>query len=202
MIDKKGYRPNVGIILTNREGKLLWARRIHQDAWQFPQGGIRPKETPQEAMYRELEEEITLLWDGSRPGKTLEEFIAQWQALAEPLETEKQAALRYPGLKEQRAAIIGAREAFATEFEAAQHIQTRMKILIDLWPAWEPVREKRKALSSLPPIDGFVENPKARLEECLDRIRKEEEQIADLEQLLGKKEVEIALLKNWLGQRN
>ena len=60
MIDKQGYRPNVGIILTNREGKLLWARRIHQDAWQFPQGGIRKSETPQQAMYRELEEEVGL----------------------------------------------------------------------------------------------------------------------------------------------
>lgn len=60
MIDKKGYRPNVGIILTNQDGRLLWARRIHQDAWQFPQGGIRESETPQQAMYRELEEEIGL----------------------------------------------------------------------------------------------------------------------------------------------
>ncbi|MGD2076300.1 MAG: RNA pyrophosphohydrolase [Gammaproteobacteria bacterium] len=60
MIDSDGYRPNVGIILTNREGKLLWARRIRQDAWQFPQGGIRRRETPDEAMYRELAEEIGL----------------------------------------------------------------------------------------------------------------------------------------------
>ena len=63
MIDKKGYRSNVGIILTNQEGRLLWARRIHQDAWQFPQGGIRESETPQQAMYRELEEEIGLAAD-------------------------------------------------------------------------------------------------------------------------------------------
>lgn len=61
MIDSDGYRPNVGIILTNPNGQLLWARRIRQDAWQFPQGGIRASETPQEAMYRELEEEIGLL---------------------------------------------------------------------------------------------------------------------------------------------
>ena len=60
MIDSDGYRPNVGIILTNRHGQLLWARRIRQDAWQFPQGGIRAKETPEQAMYRELEEEIGL----------------------------------------------------------------------------------------------------------------------------------------------
>ena len=60
VIDSEGYRPNVGIILTNRHGQLLWARRIRQDAWQFPQGGIRAKETPEQAMYRELEEEIGL----------------------------------------------------------------------------------------------------------------------------------------------
>lgn len=60
MIDSDGYRPNVGIILTNRGGQLLWARRIRQNAWQFPQGGIRARETPEQAMFRELEEEIGL----------------------------------------------------------------------------------------------------------------------------------------------
>ncbi len=60
MIDSSGYRSNVGIILTNPQGQLLWARRIRQDAWQFPQGGIQGKETPEQAMYRELEEEIGL----------------------------------------------------------------------------------------------------------------------------------------------
>ena len=60
MIDVEGYRANVGIILRNADGRLLWARRIGQDAWQFPQGGIREDETPEEAMYRELFEEIGL----------------------------------------------------------------------------------------------------------------------------------------------
>lgn len=60
MIDSDGYRPNVGIILSNGEGKLFWARRIGQDAWQFPQGGIRTDETPEEAMFRELTEEVGL----------------------------------------------------------------------------------------------------------------------------------------------
>ncbi len=60
MIDSDGYRPNVGIILSNGERKLFWARRIGQDAWQFPQGGIRTDETPEEAMYRELTEEVGL----------------------------------------------------------------------------------------------------------------------------------------------
>ncbi|WP_455218400.1 RNA pyrophosphohydrolase [Kaarinaea lacus] len=60
MIDSEGYRPNVGIILCNGKGRLLWARRIGQDAWQFPQGGIQPHESPEEALYRELREEIGL----------------------------------------------------------------------------------------------------------------------------------------------
>lgn len=60
MIDSEGYRPNVGIILCNPERKLLWARRYGQDAWQFPQGGIRFDETPEEAVYRELMEEVGL----------------------------------------------------------------------------------------------------------------------------------------------
>lgn len=61
MIDSDGFRPNVGIILSNPEGKVFWARRFGQDAWQFPQGGIRNSETPDEAMYRELFEETGLL---------------------------------------------------------------------------------------------------------------------------------------------
>jgi putative (di)nucleoside polyphosphate hydrolase len=60
VIDSEGYRPNVGIILSNREGRLFWARRIGQNAWQFPQGGIRLQETPEEALFRELTEEVGL----------------------------------------------------------------------------------------------------------------------------------------------
>ena len=60
MIDADGYRPNVGIIIVNKEGKLFWGKRVHQDAWQFPQGGIRENETPQQAVFRELKEEVGL----------------------------------------------------------------------------------------------------------------------------------------------
>lgn len=60
MIDPDGFRPNVGIIIANRFGQVLWARRVGQNAWQFPQGGIKPNETPRQALFRELEEEIGL----------------------------------------------------------------------------------------------------------------------------------------------
>ncbi|MCK7593601.1 RNA pyrophosphohydrolase [Pseudomarimonas salicorniae] len=73
MIDPDGYRPNVGIILIRRDAKVLWARRISRDGWQFPQGGMNSDETPIEAMYRELHEEVGLADSdvrvlGSTPG--------------------------------------------------------------------------------------------------------------------------------------
>lgn len=61
MIDEDGFRPNVGIIVANAAGQVLWARRYGHDAWQFPQGGIGDDESPEQAMYRELHEEIGLL---------------------------------------------------------------------------------------------------------------------------------------------
>lgn len=60
MIDSDGYRANVGIVLSNQDGAVLWARRMGQDAWQFPQGGINPNENAEQAMYRELREEVGL----------------------------------------------------------------------------------------------------------------------------------------------
>ena len=60
MIDSEGFRANVGIILTNDQGQVFWARRTGMDAWQFPQGGIKKNESPKTAMYRELKEEIGL----------------------------------------------------------------------------------------------------------------------------------------------
>ena len=61
MLDERGFRPNVGIILCNTRNKVFWAKRLRQHAWQFPQGGIQRGESPKEAMYRELGEEVGLL---------------------------------------------------------------------------------------------------------------------------------------------
>src|SRR5210317_450730 len=60
MIDPDGYRPNVAIVLMNKDRRVFWAQRCNNDGWQFPQGGMRTDETPLEAMYRELEEETGL----------------------------------------------------------------------------------------------------------------------------------------------
>ncbi|MSQ73381.1 MAG: RNA pyrophosphohydrolase [Betaproteobacteria bacterium] len=66
MLDRDGYRPNVGIILCNWRNEVFWGKRIREHSWQFPQGGIKHGETPVQAMYRELEEEVGLLPDHVR----------------------------------------------------------------------------------------------------------------------------------------
>ena len=54
---KEYYRPNIGIVITNAQGQVFWARRRGNSGWQFPQGGIEKHEKPLEAMFRELKEE-------------------------------------------------------------------------------------------------------------------------------------------------
>ncbi len=60
MIDKAGYRYGVGIILVNHNRQVFFAKRIGMLAWQFPQGGMKEDETPEQTMFRELKEEIGL----------------------------------------------------------------------------------------------------------------------------------------------
>jgi putative (di)nucleoside polyphosphate hydrolase len=60
MLDEQGYRPNVGIILINDRRQVFWGKRVREHSWQFPQGGIKSGEDPEQAMFRELEEETGL----------------------------------------------------------------------------------------------------------------------------------------------
>lgn len=62
VINNRGFRLGVAIIIANQEGKLFWGKRYgHKSAWQFPQGGVLPYETVEETMYRELNEEVGLV---------------------------------------------------------------------------------------------------------------------------------------------
>jgi putative (di)nucleoside polyphosphate hydrolase len=55
------YRPAVAAIVQDRSGRILICERADRPgAWQFPQGGIEPDETPEEALAREVLEEISV----------------------------------------------------------------------------------------------------------------------------------------------
>ena len=53
-------RPHIAIVIANSRNLVFWGKRVREHAWQFPQGGIQAGETPEQAMYRELKEEVGL----------------------------------------------------------------------------------------------------------------------------------------------
>lgn len=59
-IDREGFRANVGIVLMRHGSEVLLGGRSDGRGWQFPQGGVRRDEQPEEALYRELREEVGL----------------------------------------------------------------------------------------------------------------------------------------------
>lgn len=60
VIDRDGFRANVGIMLMAPDGRLFLGRRAGGRGWQFPQGGMNRGEGAEQALYRELHEEIGL----------------------------------------------------------------------------------------------------------------------------------------------
>lgn len=59
-IDNEGFRANVGIVLIRDGGEVFLGSRSDGRGWQFPQGGVKRNESPDEAVFRELREEIGL----------------------------------------------------------------------------------------------------------------------------------------------
>jgi len=94
------YRPCVGVMLVNAEGKAFVGKRIDNregDFWQMPQGGVDPGEDPDDAVFRELHEET-----GARRGHV--EILARLpQELLYDLPPELQGKLwggRYCGQRQ------------------------------------------------------------------------------------------------------
>ena len=61
LIDSEGFRANVGIVLMRGSGEVFLGRRARgRGGWQFPQGGMREGEELEQALFRELHEEVGL----------------------------------------------------------------------------------------------------------------------------------------------
>ncbi len=60
-IDRDGFRANVGIVLMRGTGELFLGGRVGGRGWQFPQGGVNRGERVEDALFRELKEEIGLV---------------------------------------------------------------------------------------------------------------------------------------------
>jgi len=60
IIDNDGFRANVGIVLMRADGQVFLGRRTGGRGWQFPQGGLRTAERAEQAVFRELNEEVGL----------------------------------------------------------------------------------------------------------------------------------------------
>lgn len=157
VIDADGFRPNVGIIVANRAGEVLWAKRVRQNAWQFPQGGIQHGESPEQAMARELHEELGLtLQDVQVIGMT-----AGWYSYRLPRHYVRRGRGRQCiGQRQKWFALRLVGPESNVRFDASAHPEFDNWRWVDWWhPLTEVVDFKREvyrgALDELAPLLGI-----------------------------------------------
>jgi putative (di)nucleoside polyphosphate hydrolase len=135
LIDSEGYRANVGIVLMHGEGEVFLGRRTGGRGWQFPQGGIRRGEPLEDALYRELHEEIGL----KRADVELVGTTADWIRYRLPQKFIRRN--RHPvciGQKQRWCLLRLRREDVRFAFDSTNEPE------FDQWrwsTWWEPVRE-------------------------------------------------------------
>jgi putative (di)nucleoside polyphosphate hydrolase len=124
------YRPCVGVVLLNPDGKVWIGRRTDtEDAWQMPQGGIDQGESPAEAALRELEEEI-----GTGHARIVAE-TREWLAYDLPRElVPKTWGGKYRGQRQKW---------FALEFLGSEAEITPGKVRHPEFDAWQWVAAER-----------------------------------------------------------
>jgi putative (di)nucleoside polyphosphate hydrolase len=164
VIDTEGFRANVGIVLMRGAGQVFLGRRSGGRGWQFPQGGMRHGEQPEDSLYRELHEEIGL----TRDDVVLLGATASWLRYRLPARYVRRN--RRPvciGQKQRWFLLRLAREDVRFAFDSTSEPE------FDQWrwtDYWEPVRDviyfKRpvyqRALAELAPYafpDGAPAHP-------------------------------------------
>jgi putative (di)nucleoside polyphosphate hydrolase len=163
VIDSDGFRANVGIVLMRADGAVFLGRRPGGRGWQFPQGGMRRGEDVEEALYRELHEEIGLTpADVTLVGRT-----ERWLRYRLPARYVRRN--RRPvciGQKQRWFLLRAKREDVRFQFDSTAQPEFDQWRWVDYW---EPVREviyfKRpvyvRALTELAPA-AFPSGPPAR----------------------------------------
>jgi putative (di)nucleoside polyphosphate hydrolase len=134
VIDRDGFRANVGIVLMHH-GEVFLGRRTGGRGWQFPQGGVRAGEALEEAVYRELEEEIGI-------GAAAVELAGQtgkWLRYRLPARYVRRGQHPLCIGQKQRWFLLRLRDAAAV-FDFGRTTEPEF----DQWrwvPWWEPVKE-------------------------------------------------------------
>jgi putative (di)nucleoside polyphosphate hydrolase len=135
VIDRDGFRANVGIVLMQEEGQLFIGRRSGGRGWQFPQGGIRRGEDPEESLFRELHEEIGL----NRDDVEIVARTRRWLRYRLPERYQRRAS---------RPACIGQKQRWFLLRLRRQDPQFRFDLTgepeFDRWrwvDYWQPIRE-------------------------------------------------------------
>jgi putative (di)nucleoside polyphosphate hydrolase len=154
VIDSDGFRANVGIVLLGGAGEVFLGRRAGGRGWQFPQGGMRVGESLEQAVFRELNEEIGLEPDDVE----LVGHTARWLRYRLPARyVRRHQQPLCIGQKQRWFLLRLRREPMRFEFERTDEPE------FDEWRwagFWEPVREViyfkravyRRALTELAPL--------------------------------------------------
>jgi putative (di)nucleoside polyphosphate hydrolase len=133
VIDPDGFRANVGIVLL-KGTEVFLGRRTGARGWQFPQGGMRSGETLEQALFRELNEEIGI----TQPHVTILGQTERWLRYRLPA--------RYIR-RNQRPVCTGQKQRWfllRLDGEATFDFTRTAEPEFDSWrwvPYWEPVRE-------------------------------------------------------------
>ena len=119
------HRPNVGIVLFNRDGRVWIGKRDQAEPpwqWQLPQGGIDPGEAPADAALRELFEETGVKPDKVEPLRQIDRWIA-YDYPADVRDDPRFAKKRHLGQKQRWFAFRFLGEAADFDLEAHGEVE-------------------------------------------------------------------------------